>query len=181
MEVIKVANIFQPNYILFENVDNIVNFKIFHTFLSVLTNLNADGSRKHSNRPSYHLRFEVVNAVNYGVPQHRKRLILLGKKIKTFPNMEAIIQETPKGLPYVTKPLSLWPEKKKALTLREYLLPFKLSSLEAGGSDANDKLHRCRNLFPNNLLRIKSTPWNGGSRSDWKDSNLVLECHKKRM
>lgn len=180
MEVIRVSNIFQPNYILFENVDNIVNFKIFHIFLSLLTNLNSEGYKNDLNRPSYHLHFEVVNAVNYGVPQHRKRLILLGKKINSFPNTDAIIQESAKGLPYVTKPLSIWPEMKTAITLGEYLLPFKLSRLEAGDSDANDKLHRCRRLFPDNLDRIKSTPWNGGSRTDWKDGNLVLECHKKK-
>jgi DNA (cytosine-5)-methyltransferase 1 len=179
MEVIRVSNIFQPNYILFENVDNIVNFKIFHTFLSVLTNLDSTGHKKYVKRPSYHLRFEVVDAVNYGVPQHRKRLILLAKKINAFPNTDAIIKESPKGLPFVTKPLSLWPEKRKAPTLREYLKPYKLSSLEAGGSDANDKLHRCRNLSEDNLIRIKNTPRNGGSRSDWKNEKLALECHKK--
>ncbi|WP_240420485.1 DNA cytosine methyltransferase [Paenibacillus periandrae] len=179
MEVIRVANIFQPNYILFENVDNIVNFKIFHIFLSVLTNLNSEGYKKHLDRPSYHLRFEVVDAVNYGVPQHRKRMILIGKKINAFPNTDAIIQETVKGLPYVTTPLSLWPEKKEAPTIREYLKRYNLSSLEAGGADKKDKLHRCRNLSPDNLVRIRATPRNGGSRSDWKEEQLTLECHKK--
>jgi DNA (cytosine-5)-methyltransferase 1 len=179
MEVIRVANIFQPNYILFENVDNIVNFKIFHIFLSLLTNLNSDGYKKHWDRPSYHLRFEVVDAVDYGVPQHRKRMILIGKKINAFPNTDAIIKESVKGLPYVTNPLPLWPEKKKAPTLREYLKPYNLSRLEAGGVDEKDKLHRCRKLSPDNLIRIKNTPLNGGSRSDWKDESLGLECHKK--
>jgi len=179
MEVIRVVNIFQPNYILFENVDNIINFKIFHIFLHVLSNLNYVGNKKHLNRPSYHLRFEVVDAVNYGVPQRRKRMILIGRKINTFPNTDAVIHMSETGLPYVTNPLSLWPEEKKATTLREHLKPFNLSRLEAGGKDEEDKLHRCRNLSSVNLLRIRNTPLNGGSRSDWNDKNLALECHKK--
>ncbi|MBB3131305.1 DNA (cytosine-5)-methyltransferase 1 [Paenibacillus rhizosphaerae] len=179
MEIIRVAKIFQPNYILFENVDNIVNFKIFHIFLSLLTNLNSDGFKKDLERPSYHLRFEVVDAVNYGVPQHRKRMILVGKKINLFPNIDAIIQESGKGLPFVTNPLSLWPEKVEAPTLREHLKPYNLSRLEAGGTDEKDRLHRCRNLSPENLIRIRNTPLNGGSRSDWTDEGLALECHKK--
>lgn len=179
MEVIRVVNIFQPNYILFENVDNIINFNIFHIFLRLLVNLNSDGHKQYSNRPSYHLRFEVVDAVNYGVPQHRKRMILIGKKVNEFPNTDAIIQESTKGLPFVTSPLPLWPNPEKAPTLREHLKPYNLSKLEAGMTDEIDKLHRCRNLSPDNLVRIRATPRNGGSRSDWKEEKLALECHKK--
>ncbi|WP_164545481.1 DNA cytosine methyltransferase [Paenibacillus albus] len=179
MQVIRVAKIYQPNYILFENVDNIVNFKIFHIFLSLLTNLSAEGHKKDLKRPSYHLRFEVVDAVNYGVPQHRKRMILIGKKINEFPNTHAIIKESVKGIPYVTNPLPLWPITEKAPTIRKHLEPYNLSKLEAGGADEKDKLHRCRNLSPDNLVRIQATPQNGGSRSDWKEEQLSLECHKK--
>ncbi|MGN7360438.1 DNA cytosine methyltransferase [Paenibacillus sp. SAF-054] len=179
MQVLRVAKIFQPNYILFENVDNIVNFKIFHIFLTLLANLDSNGHKKHWDRPSYHLRFEVVNAVNYGVPQHRKRMILIGKKINEFPNTDAIIKEPVKGQPYVTNPLPLWPKTEKAPTLRKHLEPYNLSKLEAGGADEKDKLHRCRNLSPDNLVRIRATPRNGGSRSDWKEEQLTLECHKK--
>lgn len=179
MQVIKVSAIFKPNYILFENVDNIINFKIFHVFLSLLTNLTAEGYQKDLKRPSYHLHYEVVDAVDYGVPQHRKRMILIGKKIDHFPNTNAIIKEAIKGVPYVANPLQLWPKKEKAPTLRKHLEPYNLSRLEAGGADPYDKLHRCRNLSPENLVRIQATPLNGGSRSDWKEEHLILECHKK--
>lgn len=180
MQVVRAAKIFQPNYILFENVDNIINFKIFHVFLSLLSNLCPDGYKRDLYRPSYHLRFEVVDAVNFGVPQHRKRMILIGKKINEFPNTDAIIKESLKGIPYVTNPLPLWPKPEKAPTLGKHLEKYNLSKLDAGGVDEKDKLHRCRNLSPDNLVRIRATPHNGGSRSDWREDRLVLECHKKK-
>ena len=32
----------------------------------------------------YHVTWDVVNAVNYGVPQHRERVIMLGKRVDAF-------------------------------------------------------------------------------------------------
>lgn len=180
MEIIRVSNLFEPKFIFFENVDNIINFKIFHRFLDVIVNLTDSGKKKYMNRPSYHLRFEVVNAVDYGVPQHRKRLILIGKKIEAFPNIDATIMYNSKGIPFVKNPLQLWPEKAVAPKLGEYLNCFKLPPLKAGETDSVDKLHKCRNLSDTNLRRIQSTPKNGGSRSDWdRTLNLGLECHTK--
>ncbi len=180
MEIIRVSNLFEPKFILFENVDNIINFKIFHLFLEVITNLTEPGQKKYLNRPSYHLRFEIVDAVDYGVPQHRKRLILIGKKIETFPNTDAVIMYNSKGIPFIKKPLHLWPEKKTAPKLGEYLKTFNLTSLKAGETNSVDQLHKCRKLSETNLRRIQNTPKNGGSRSEWdKKLNLGLECHTK--
>ncbi|WP_338554614.1 DNA cytosine methyltransferase [Paenibacillus sp. KS-LC4] len=181
MEIIRVSNLFEPKFIFFENVDNILNFEIFHKFLEVICNLTNTGHKRYVNRPSYQLRFEVVNAVDYGVPQHRKRLILIGKKIDIFPNIDSVIMYNSKGIPFIKNPLPLWPEKKTAPTLGEYLKSFKLASIKAGETDPNDKLHKCRNLSETNLKRIQNTPKNGGSRSDWEATlNLGLECHTKK-
>lgn len=180
MEIIRVTNLFEPKFIFFENVDNIMNFEIFHHFIEVLTNLNENGQKRYTNRPAYHLRFEVVDAINYGVPQHRKRLILIGQKIDFVPNVDAVIKYSSKGVPYVTNPLQLWPEKKLAPKLGEFLKQYNLPPLKAGETSSNDMLHKCRNLSDINLKRIQNTPKNGGSRSDWDDRlNLGLECHTK--
>ncbi|MEY9096512.1 DNA cytosine methyltransferase [Paenibacillus sp. RC84] len=180
LEILRVTNLFEPTFIFFENVDNVLNYKVFHIFLELLANVDTLGYKKHSNRPSYHLRFEIVDAADYGVPQRRKRLILIGKKIEVFPNGDATILYSSKGTPYISSPLPIWPAKNKAPKLGEYLREFNLPPLNAGQTDANDILHKCRNLSDVNLQRIRNTPRNGGSRSDWPpDLSLGLACHSK--
>ncbi|MEK3865193.1 DNA cytosine methyltransferase [Paenibacillus sp. FSL H7-0716] len=180
LEIIRVTNLFEPEFIFFENVDNILNYRIFHIFLELLTNLDSLGNKKDIRRPSYHLRFEVIDAVNYGVPQRRKRLILIGKKISTFPNSEASIIYSSKGIPSIKVPLNIWPAKITTPKLGDYLSFYNLAPLAAGAIDPIDKLHKCRNLSQTNLKRIQNTPKNGGSRSDWPSNlELGLECHTK--
>lgn len=61
---------FHPDYILLENVPGMqkaVNGPFFK-FIELLTKLN------------YRFCFSILNAVNYGVPQNRKRLVLLASK-----------------------------------------------------------------------------------------------------
>lgn len=52
-----------------------------------------------------------------------------------------------------------------------------LPPLNAGETDHNDPLHKCRSLSPINLRRLQATPYGGG----WKDwpEDLLLNCHKK--
>lgn len=180
LEVIKVTDIFKPKYIFFENVDNIVNFKIFHTFLDSLNNLNLKGKKVNPRRPSYHIKCEVTDAIDYGVPQRRKRLIMIAKRIDRYPQSDAKIDTTTiKSIFNSTH--NVWPDKIAAPTLGEYFRNFNLSKIQAGEQDHSDKLHRCRNLSELNLKRIRHTPKNGGSRSDWPEyEHLGLECHKKK-
>lgn len=179
LEIIKISNIFKPKYILFENVDNIVNFKIFLTFLDSLNNLNLKGRKVNPRTPSYHIKCEVVDAIDYGVPQRRKRLIMIAKRIDVFPQPDAKI-DTANTKSIFSSNHNVWPARIPAPTLGEYFKRFNLAKIQAGEQDNSDKLHRCRNLSDLNLKRIKFTPKNGGSRSDWPEhENLGLECHKK--
>ncbi|WP_082420302.1 DNA cytosine methyltransferase [Paenibacillus sp. A3] len=179
LEVLRVADIYFPKFIFFENVDNIVNYSIFHLFLKRLSNVDRFGFKKNLNRPSYHIRYEVVDASDYGVPQRRKRMILIAKRIDSFPNTEAVIKHPRNGTPYVSNPLNLWPLKIKAESLGKYLKSFNLAPLSAGEADPTDPLHKCRNLSEINLKRIRNTKPNGGSRSDWP-KELILDCHKQK-
>ncbi|GKS10093.1 cytosine-specific methyltransferase [Paenibacillus chitinolyticus] len=178
LEVIRVAEAVSPKFIFFENVENILKYSIFHLFLKRLANLDRYGYKKNQNKPSYHICFNVVNASDYGVPQKRKRLVLLAKKIENFPNINAVIKHPRGSLPFVTSPLELWPDKQPALSIGEYWDQFSLAHLNAGETDPNDPLHKCRSLSPLNLRRIESTKKNGGSRSEWPQ-DLKLDCHKK--
>ncbi|HHB1652731.1 TPA: DNA cytosine methyltransferase [Bacillus cereus] len=178
-EILKVVNIFEPKYILFENVPNIVNYKVFHKFIRTLSNIKKDGFKRRHDKPAYHVQFKIIDTSNYGVPQKRKRLILVGKRIDKFPNQKAFIRFPVGGTPYVVKPLDLWPTEAKAPLLGEYLKNFQLPPLKAGERDKIDSLHTALKLFDINLKRIKATPKNGGSRDAWPDE-LVLDCHKKK-
>ncbi|WP_419890610.1 DNA cytosine methyltransferase [Paenibacillus xylanexedens] len=179
LETIRIAHITKPKFIFFENVPNIIYYKIFHTFLKKLSNIKKDGTKLLPNLPSYHIRYECVDAYDYNVPQKRKRMILLAKRIDQFPNKDAYIRTRNVTAPIVNAPLNIWPDKIPAPTLNAYLSQFKLSLLNAGETDMNDKLHRARSLSNLNLKRIRATPHNGGSRKNWDDS-LVLDCHRKK-
>ncbi|HDX9578394.1 TPA: DNA cytosine methyltransferase [Bacillus pseudomycoides] len=179
LEVLKAVNIFEPKFILFENVPNIINYKVFHKFIRNLSNIKKDGFKRNPDKPAYHVQFKIIDASNYGVPQKRKRLILIGRRIDILPNKEAFIRFPSGSTPYVIKPLDIWPVEETAPSLGKYLANFKLNSLKAGEQDSADSLHVALKLFDINLKRIKATPKNGGSRDVWPDE-LVLECHKKK-
>lgn len=178
LETLRLAVILKPKFVLFENVTNIANYKVFHTLLRKLSNIKKDGYKRIENQPAYHIRFENLNAYDYNVPQTRKRLILIAKRIDIFPCKGAYVKTRNLNVPTINEPLNIWPDKSKAPLLGEYLQQFNLTSIKAGEKDLNDKLHVANALSELNLKRIKATSPNGGSRNEWPES-IVLECHKK--
>ena len=100
----------------------------------------------------------MVYAPDYGVPQTRKRLLLLASKFGDISLIEPEFNSD-------THP-----------TLRDTIE--KLPEIKAGETYKHDPLHRCRNLSDLNLKRIRqSKP--GGTWRDW-DDDLKLNCHKKK-
>ena len=98
----------------------------------------------------------VVNCADYGVPQARNRLVLLAARGRQI----ALAPPRPGRNPR---------------TVRQEI--GKLPALAAGGASSKDPLHRCSELSPLNLARIKvSVP--GGSWKDWPD-DLRTECHSR--
>lgn len=177
-ETLRIARLTKPRFILMENVPNIVNYKVFHSFLKKLSNIKLDGNALDSNFPSYHIKFDCINSSDYNVPQKRKRMILVAEKINTFPNKDAYVRIKNTPIPILKSPLNLWPKKKRSLLLGEYLNKFELPSILAGEVCKIDPLHKSRNLSEKNLRRIKATRENGGSRREW-DEELILDCHRK--
>jgi DNA (cytosine-5)-methyltransferase 1 len=85
----KVIQKFEPEFFIFENVQGILsknNGEIFSEILNIFTNKN------NFKKGSYYLQYKVFNASDFGVPQNRKRLILIGSKIKF--DLEESISET---------------------------------------------------------------------------------------
>jgi DNA (cytosine-5)-methyltransferase 1 len=99
---------------------------------------------------------KILSAADYGVPQQRKRLIILAAKdyIVKFP------QPTHGGnVPYST--------------IKEWI--DGLPPLKAGETSLDDPDHSAANLSTRNLKRIRCIP-EGGSRTDLPYS-LRLKCH----
>ena len=134
-----------PEIVSMENVPNLVHEKVFRDFVNSLRANN------------YHVEYQIVYCPDYGVPQHRKRLVLLASRIGEIHLIPPIYNE------------ENYPTVRNAIG--------NLPPIEAGEICENDQLHRSSALSEINLRRIEqSVP--GGTWRDW-DDELKLQCHKK--
>jgi DNA (cytosine-5)-methyltransferase 1 len=134
----------QPDFVTMENVPQLLEHEVFNEFLSSLT--------------GYHVWRDVIECAKYGVPQSRKRLVLLASKLG---------------------PIALAPPRVKSSagsTVRKAIS--HLPKLKAGGSDPRDRLHSACKLSDLNLRRIKASK-PGGSWRDWEPA-LIARCHRKK-
>ena len=131
-----------------ENVSNLAVEDKYPAFTNFLKTLKDNG---------YHYKYEIVDVSEFGVPQKRKRLVLLASKFGEI----QLIKRT---------------HKDKRVTVRDVIK--HLEPIKDGEISKKDPLHRSRKLAPINLRRIKATPHNGGSSNSWS-KDLILECHKK--
>ena len=80
-QYLKVVQIVKPKYFIIENVKGILTMnegKIFDEILNVFSDENNfEGDR-------YYLHYKIINAVEYGIPQKRERVIIIGSKNKDF-------------------------------------------------------------------------------------------------
>jgi DNA (cytosine-5)-methyltransferase 1 len=141
----------QPDFVMMENVAGIAHKEsdVLEYFLDILD--------KHGYKHDQH----VVNAMNYGVPQNRKRYVLLASKHGEIKIPEGKFDGT-------NVPL-----KSVADTIKE------LPPIEAGEECIDIPNHRSRKLEEINIRRIMATPHDGGSRKDWTDPTLKVPCHEK--
>jgi DNA (cytosine-5)-methyltransferase 1 len=139
-----------PEIISMENVPGLAKFDkadVFKGFLKVL----ADSG--------YHTDYKIVDCPKYGIPQQRKRLVLLASRLGVI-NIMSETHTSPQS--YV-----------KVKDIIGHLEP-----LVSGEISSKDPIHRAAKLSDKNLLRIKQSK-QGGTWRDW-DENLVLDCHKKK-
>lgn len=142
LRLIKETN---PSIIAMENVPELKNTMVFNDFIKELKKIK------------YYIDYKVVYCPDYGVPQKRKRLVLLASNLGQI----KLINPT------------YTPDNYK--TVREAIE--HLPEIEAGKTDPNDSLHTSSSLNKTNLKRIKnSVP--GGTWRDWP-KELQLICHKK--
>lgn len=134
----------RPTVISMENVPNIRETRVFKDFINVLE------------KNGYHYNSKVVFCPDYGIPQTRKRFVLVGSLLG---------------------PIELIPptHRPQDVHVRDYI--GDLPRIEAGETDSNDSLHRSSALSDINIRRIRaSAP--GGTWKDWPE-DLRCECHKR--
>jgi len=140
-----------PDYVFVENVPGIQRVVGNSTLSRFKTSLETSG---------YHVTVDIVESQKYGVPQRRRRLVLLASKYTEI------------DLPDPTHGPAL---DKTYSTVRNCI--GHLPPIEAGEIHPVVPNHRAAKLSPLNLKRIKATP-PGGSRADWPEK-LHLACHKR--
>lgn len=136
----------RPHIVSMENVPELVKEEVFDDFLNILKEEN------------YYYSWQIVFCPDYGVPQKRRRLVLLASILGDINLIEPIYN------------------KNNYLTVRDAIS--NLPSLNDGEVNNIDPVHRATKLSEINKKRIcKSVQ--GGTWKDW-DEDLQLPCHKKK-
>ncbi|MBO0438894.1 DNA (cytosine-5-)-methyltransferase [Candidatus Enterococcus ikei] len=141
LEFYRVIKLIQPEFIMMENVPQVKNYE---NFLFVVENLKKMG---------YKIDYQIVEVHKFGVPQRRKRLVMMGSKsFKVEIPLFSDAVET---------------------TVRDYL--YDLEKVEI----TKDEAHKVYSRHSDRILEmIKLIPKNGGSRKDLP-VEYWLDCHKK--
>lgn len=134
----------RPELVTMENVPDVTKHKVYHDFVSKLEELG------------YAVSANKVDCVQYGVPQTRKRHVLLA----------SLISEKIDLIP---------PTHDKPVTVRDVISD--LPVLDSGQKNKNDLLHISSQLNDLNMKRIKASK-PGGTWKDWPE-DLIAKCHAK--
>ncbi|MFE3023215.1 DNA cytosine methyltransferase [Nocardia tengchongensis] len=135
----------KPEFITMENVPGLVRTEIFGRFLSSLTN------------NGYTVDHRIAYLPDYGLPQHRKRLVLLASRIGDI------------NVPSGTHTPAQYVTVEEAIR--------SVPPIKHGERSHIDPMHRTQALSDMNLKRIRASK-PGGTWRDWPES-LQLECHKR--
>lgn len=105
---------------------------------------------------------DIVNAKYFGVPQNRRRYVLIATRVKSSISLPR-------------------PNKEEKLTVRQVIGDSNLfPPIKAGNIDTTEFRHTAAKLSDKNLKRIKKTRHNGGDRREWQnDPELQVDCYKE--
>lgn len=133
----------RPELVTMENVPTVSQHAVFDDFCSTLTKLG------------YRIWHEVVDCSQYGLPQSRRRMVLMASLLGPIELID--------------------PTHSKPSTVRKAI--GSLPPIEHGQRWPDDPLHVASRLSDLNLKRIRaSVP--GGTWRDWP-KRLIADCHKR--
>ena len=139
----------RPEYILIENVPAFGNKSNTHhtDFIRVLK------------KNGYYFDGKIINAANYGVPQKRRRYVLLASRNKAIKIPFGVYGNEEHGFRTVRDAIEKFPK------------------IRAGESTLHTNNHVTQKLSETNLTRICRIPKDGGSRHDLP-LHMWLKCHR---
>ena len=140
-----------PEFLLLENVPGLSRRRGQALHQEFLTLLAALG---------YQWNAAFLDAKNYGVPQTRKRYILLAARPGPAPPL----------------PLPTTPEPHQYATVRQAIGQYP--PLLDGATDPSIPNHTARPLQPRHRRILAGIPKDGGRRQDLKDPSLLLPAHQ---
>jgi DNA (cytosine-5)-methyltransferase 1 len=132
----------QPDLVTMENVPQLLLHDVFKEFLEALA--------------GYHAMWSVVDCDRVGVPQRRRRMVLLASK---FGPERLQLPDVDRSIETVRSTIAALPH------------------LQAGQAHALDPLHVACKLSDLNLRRIRASTA-GGTWRDWPE-DLRASCHRK--
>ena len=138
----------QPDIVSMENVPGIAKKDKYDAFTYFLDTLEEYW---------YHTTYQIVDCTKYGIPQTRKRFVLIASKLWK------IELPPPTHIQPVTVKETIW----------------DLTPIRHGEWDGFDKYHRARALNKENYERIKNIPKDGWSLMDVSEKYRP-ECYKKK-
>ncbi len=138
----------RPELVTMENVPELKHrgSAVFEKFLRILK------------KAKYHYDWKIVECPRYGVPQSRRRLVLLASRLGPI--------SIPKG----------YKSPSEYATVRQTI--GHLPPIAPGKTSKKDPLHAAVVLSEMNRKRIRATRKNGGTWKNWSE-DLQLDCHKK--
>lgn len=139
-----------PDYIIVENVPGLNNAFGKEIYDSFEAKLKSNGFQIDADR---------LDAKDFGVPQTRKRFILIASR---------------HGSPHLPSPTT----KDHPQTVGDSIRKFP--RLVHGRQSRVFKNHIARKLHPHHLRIVRAVPRNGGSRREVKKPSILLECHQRR-
>jgi DNA (cytosine-5)-methyltransferase 1 len=152
-----------PDFVVVENVPGLGNAygkAIFDDFLETLDELGFD--------PPDHGK---LDAKDYGVPQTRKRYLLVASRHGRV----SLPEPNPDAARTVRMAIGEFPEP------RIGLVGVKSRSKPSAEATSDESLpnHIARELSEAHRRIVKQVPKNGGSRSDIEDDSVLLDCHRR--
>jgi DNA (cytosine-5)-methyltransferase 1 len=137
-----------PDLLLIENVPGLNNSygrEVYKAFLNIIGSLGFDT-----------LYPDLLDAKDFGVPQTRKRFILLASRHGDICEPNKV---------------------KRQPTVRDFTSQYP--AIQDGDCRVEIANHEARKLMPHHKLILQAVPKNGGSRSDIIDKSLLLKCHRE--
>lgn len=147
----RLVEVIKPGQVLIENVPGIAKVEGFSTYRRFVRMLKAN---------SYRIAEGVLDAKQFGVPQTRRRYVLIAIHVREASLPE---REFGRGL-------------QEYATVRQAIAHYP--PIQAGERHPFVPNHEAAAISAINLLRLRSTPPDGGDRRSWP-AGLELECHKR--